>query len=279
MIRSTLSIISLALLGLYTRNLADVDCIVNGDLYLRWSEIFTTKAPPVRISISKDDLRRIQKAFRGELLLTKCVLAMCLKLLKNNSNPRFEIAFNYLVATHESGAPLLEELFDMASARTGLKEVDLLSYLTVEKTLLSWSECHLIRNQYEHFFLVMRYVAYCYNHKKTFDNGVEIRTRFYRYAPLIDKRFLASITTGSYELKSFFVGFPGGPTKCAQPYRAHLNGLYVEAGRVCRILIECPEFDEEERRRKRLQEHQAEEAELENICECVECCLTCISFF
>lgn len=277
-IRSVLGIISLALLGLHTRGVPDVHWILNGDLYLCWGHLFAVAAPPVKIALRTSSLGNILQALHSELPSTQRVLAMCLKLLERDPHSKFAAAFDYLVALRESAAFSLEHLFDQASSKVGMDECELLSQITVTKTLLSSTECLLIRAQYEDFFFVMRYIAYCHDRARSFDTGVQLRTRFYRYAPLIDKRFFAPIINGNRELRSFFVGFVGGPgqARCGALFEADASARsFIEAGRVCRVLIECPEFEEMERTRKRL-EHQRDQEE--SLQQCIEAIKEIYSF-
>lgn len=53
----------------------------------------------------------------------------------------------------------------------------------------------------------MRYIAVGYNSELLLQDGSKFRTKFFRLAPMIDKRFFRSITEGNESLRSFFAGF------------------------------------------------------------------------
>lgn len=157
---------------------------------------------------------------------------MCLRKLRENSNEKFAQAFEYLISTPKSyRLSPLEHMFEVVEKETGLSQRSLRDTITTNKAL---SEPHLrvAQEQYDNFLRIMRYIAYCYNSEQILEDGSKVRTKYYKYAPLIDRRFFKSITASdrfeelriNTSLRSFFVGFledsavcetfrPGNPTE------------------------------------------------------------------
>lgn len=118
-IRPTLGIISLALLGLCTRTVAETEEVVNGTLYLRWNEFFVTKRPP-KISKIKSFILESTKEFLKYSPLTGRIIAMCLR--KSEEDEKFRKAFEFLVPHAElaNGKFTLERMFEIVEKETGL---------------------------------------------------------------------------------------------------------------------------------------------------------------
>lgn len=251
-IRSTLGIISLTLLGLYTRSTAEVENTINGELYLRWGEMFAVEAPPAKIAVPADTLRRIEKALGAEHELTERVLAMCLRMLdKLGAESRYGVAFAYLVAIYRTTLmSRLDIIFELAHKRMGLDEAVIRETLQTKTTLKEEQICKLYK-QLDNYFLIMRYVAYCYKHERRLDDqGLVIRTRYYKYAPLLGRGYFDSIMHGNYELRSFFAAMcdlSKIPSDNFAPMKLFFKKEYAAGGRVYIMSFIVPGFEMMER--------------------------------
>lgn len=251
-IRSTLGIISLTLLGLYTRKVSDVDDAVNSGLYLHWDQLFAVQAPPAKIMIPVTVLEKIKTGLGRESTLTATVLSMCLRRVEEDPDSKFSAAFHQFVAIEQSfKISHLEIALDLVYTKTGMRVTDIQKTMTIKKTLLSFQEFQVVWDQYKNFCMIMRYIAYCSLDKCSERSEHNIRTKYYRYAPLIDGRYFSSITRGNLKLRSFFFGYLDGIEECNSFMSKGCSiEKYVRAGRTFRLSIDYPGYEEVEREQK-----------------------------
>lgn len=204
-IRSTLGIISLALLGLYTRSVAQVKKIVNGYLYVRWAHLFAVQAPPAISLFSDSRLADIKEGLRNSQLSAR-ILAMCER--KADEDGKFKKAFEFLVVPISSAYKFhLEGMFDTVEEKTGIPEPTIRVLLEcMSKTLSQSDALRRVKIQYEKFLKTMRYIAVGYHSEVLLEDGSKFRTKYFRCARLIDPKFFQSIV-GNESLRSFFAGF------------------------------------------------------------------------
>lgn len=238
MIKPILGIISLCLLRIVCREAENTMNHVNGRLYTQWGQLFNCQMPPKGLYFTKDQLKKLKISVNNDIDIIRRIIGMLIKRfdtlvqLDTSRANKCKSGYDYLVNTPISYYGFhLQRTFDNVKKKTNWD-------VSQVESLVKTAKVSILERQMSNYIKVYTYIAAGLKENWVAPcNNMTIRTRFYPYSRVMDRRCFASLCPHkNKELVCFLIGLAGEEENCRQFSMCALRDfpskyLYYEQGK------------------------------------------------